>query len=1002
MTRQHQESPPLDACHHDLEYYVDAFESAWAMHGASDVSQFLPPPAHVEHHEIVTELLRVDMEHRLDQGSPVSVDDYLNRFPDTLREETRLRAVAYEEYRGRCATGDETRGPADYGQRYGIDTSDWPLPATFQPTDAGPNSDHAYFEAGQTVLEFRILVELGRGTFSRVYLAQQLDLADRFVVLKASTQFWDESDVMARLQHTNIMPIHSVHRVGELQVVCMPYWGHCTLSDLLSHDADRLREAEQVLIGTVDNRSAQTTSISRMGRRDPLDENESVATVDSLEHTPAAVESSSPPSPPQRLEALLRITADIADALHHAHQRGFIHRDLKPANILLADDGRPLVLDFNLAAHRDRPDEGVGGTLPYMAPEHLEQLGAPGGGTTSAASDVFSLGVILFELLDGRRPFPDHDGSLDHVVSQLVKDRQSTQPTPRDEQIPRAVRRIVQKCLEADLSQRYANAAELRDDLVAHLHRLPLPHADEGIQERLVNFAHRHARVIWRSVAVACCALAVIVTVGYLRQVRRGIELQALDAFRSCTQDVEWLTIALTSPVVNDREREQALERSQYWLERGPTILRNLNESDRRHMADRLGEVATALTDVTFRQANSASDARAKLNEALALNRQAQTFFSSPPAALVLQRDAIQAALDGRATNPPRQITAPTTPMGFKLLAHQEFRLGRPHQALVALREANELSPRDYSIWAMLGYVHRALGSYGAAESCFSVCVALRADVGLSYFQRGVARLESEAPKLAEEDFNHYLKVHPGEPKALFNRALARKARGHLRPALSDLEAAVDSEAAESRMWILLSEVRHTLNDRAGGDQALERGLGMVPKDEQNWLARGMAFLRKGDVELAVADFQNGLACNPRSVDARKNLAHVWSDHEDQLDKAIQIMTEAVSIQPSNVELRASRAVLLARAGQSEEARGEIAKALRDDRSVPTLVRAGCVYALTKTDEHDAKLAVQYVRNAVALDPRWARMVARDQDLISVRQLDAFQETLQAAMTLIK
>ena len=603
---------------------------------------------------------------------------------------------------------------------------------------------------------------------------------------------------------------------------------------------------------------------------------------------------------------------------------------------------------------------------------------------------MFSLGVILFELLEGNRPFPDRDGSLNQAVNQLVHDRRSIQPRLQRNQVPHAVNRIVRKCLADDLSQRYASAAELRDDLLAHLRQLPLPHADESIKERAVKFAHRNARAIWRFVAVACCIIALLVTVGLVRQARRNADLKAQDVFHSFAHDAEWLTIALTSPVVNDRDFNAATARSEYWIEQGPAVLHALDETRRKQMSGRLGELATALADVRLRQAILTPDPKSAAEEAVSLNRRAQAFFFSARTGVVLPHGEIEADVQGTAAGTPQLITEPKTAMGFKLLAQQQLDQRRPDQALIALQKANELSPRDYSIWAQLGYVHRALGDYQSSESCFSMCVALRNDLGLSYFQRGAVRLENQRHELAEEDFDHYLKLHPGDAGALFNRALARKTQGKLNEALIDLEAAAATEAPETRIWLLLADVRHTLNDTEGGENAFQRGLSTVPKDEPNWLARGMGLLRRGEMERAITDFRGGLGCNPQSIDARKNLAHVWSDHLDTLDDAIQIMTEAIEIQPMNAELRASRAVLLARAGIAEIARDEIAMALKQDRSVPTLVRAGCVYALTKADDRDGDLAVQYIRSAVALDPRWARMVAMDQDLTAVRELEAF------------
>src|SRR3954454_9061000 len=109
--------------------------------------------------------------------------------------------------------------------------------------------------------------------------------------------------------------------------------------------------------------------------------------------------------------AVVDTIAQFAEALAQAHERGIVHSDIKPANVLLTDDDVPMLLDFNLSSDSSSHQKAtllVGGTLPYMAPEHLHATrdGAP----VLAVSDIYSLGVIAFELLTGRRPFEDRPG----------------------------------------------------------------------------------------------------------------------------------------------------------------------------------------------------------------------------------------------------------------------------------------------------------------------------------------------------------------------------------------------------------------------------------------------------------------------------------------------------------------------------------------------------------------------------------------------------------------
>ena len=134
------------------------------------------------------------------------------------------------------------------------------------------------------------------------------------------------------------------------------------------------------------------------------------------------------------IEAILTLVSQLADGLGHAHRRGILHRDLKPANVLLTDDGRPMLLDFNLAEdvkQRNAAERAsIGGTLPYMGPEHIEAY-RTGEGQLDQRCDLFSLGVILFELLTGRHPFSIHKRATPETVVAMVADRRKSPPPLR-------------------------------------------------------------------------------------------------------------------------------------------------------------------------------------------------------------------------------------------------------------------------------------------------------------------------------------------------------------------------------------------------------------------------------------------------------------------------------------------------------------------------------------------------------------------------------------------
>ena len=769
--------------------------------------------------------------------------------------------------------------------------------------------------------DYEIIEEIGRGGMGIVFAAQHLRLKRR-VALKvlpallgavrpdAIGRFEREATVLARLQHTNIIPVFDFGQVDGTLYYTMPLIEGRSLREILSEIKET--GATDMIVGTADS---QFSVVSRGGADDPQN-------LSGLDRNNSSVQTGR-----QYYRRVAEWMAEVADALDYAHEHDVIHRDIKPSNLLLAADGRMMISDFGLARANDSAtltdNRSLLGTARYMSPEQVDEEAV---GSLDWRSDVYGLGATMYEMLAMRPMFAGID---DREVLHCVLYKEPLPPRRFVSRVPRELETICLKAVNKNPAQRYAKAKDLAADLRRWLLGMPILARRPSLPSRAIKFARR------RKLLLALVAILIFVLAGsgilYARYVNTHRDVDQLRDVVDA-QSIELLLVEL--------QLDADLGRFEVGLEKIDAALRIYpDHEDLQHgratllqFLGRLEEAVAYLEGVVTRTPHRWS-AHYKLVE----------LYSE------LGR-ADEACKHQRIT----EVLMPSGTAHWQVYYFQALS-ARDEEAVDLLSKATNLEPMAVGPFLLRCYCLRRLSRFEEMLQDAERAVAMRPCWAITYGQRGIALVSLKRYEQAIRDLDRAIELDPRRAAWWGNRAEAHSQLGCHPRAIADAEEALHRNPREAGAYAVRARSFAALGDLDGALADIGKALSINSNAVEIHLRHAWVLEQAGCYEEMFAVYDEAERLDPDNPKIDFGRAAVFY-HTRRYDESIAAYTRVLEHDPAHQKARHYRAVLLTIEQQFEKAVADLTYVL-DHEPTNLVARSRRGFAYEMLGAHELAMA---------------------------------------------